>query len=743
MQAGERWELSSRTRILFGTRHAAREIENSLEPLARVLAGELELVTGIRPGVVESKAGVEIRKADIVLAFEDLQREFAETEAEETQSYHLQVSGGVLIRSRYTKGVAYGTATLLQALREEGGRFGLPSMEIEDGPAAEYRAVMLDVARQVHSVGVIKDVIRMARLYKVRYVQLHLTDDQHFTFPFEPITANIENNFSYTRKELEELVAYADARGVTLIPELDLPGHSSRLKASGYLDPGKTDADVAAPENHAKIVAIIDDMLKVFVSAPYFHIGGDESAAGGALVPFLQRVNKHLCGTPPGGKRRMLVWEGFHGAPLAKLPAEGEDRIVVMSWESSYNSPWDLLEAGYELINASWKPTYVVGGGTVVHPGSSGGRKFRPEDLYRWSKDLFMHWEPGRPVYEDRGPEDDDRGDHQWSAVLIGKEEQVVGGQLLFWEQKEKTVINDLRSRLPAMAERLWNPEKGDDWEVFSGRAGRIAERVMTIVQPVEILPGLPDRHEPLMDLYVPYDGGSLPVTLRNRTKLEGVIRFEKGGFSNTLTWIDFPDTPSPTEESAAYAEGLLGEGGFSIRARLFREDGTAVDGEAWQFYNNWPDRVVVTEYEIDRERGAVVPDLAGLPRERLLRRYQMPMLRGPLRNVEFVGQLQESILTPPGTGVYTVSMKTQSGHASLFLDLNRDGVWDVGEKVIADTPNTEEPQSTEVEMKAGESYRLRVDHKSGMPRPVVLVYIEGPETDGRKEISPYLALPE
>lgn len=65
--------------------------------------------------------------------------------------------------------------------------------------------------------------MRLARLDKIRYVQLHLTDDQHFTFPFAPVTDNLKNSAVFDRAALADFVKYADASGITLIPEIDLP----------------------------------------------------------------------------------------------------------------------------------------------------------------------------------------------------------------------------------------------------------------------------------------------------------------------------------------------------------------------------------------------------------------------------------------------------------------------------------------------------------------------------------------
>ena len=723
--------LNKKARIVCDVRNRPG-MEAALEPLGEVLASELELLTGIKPKVVTGVA----QAGDLVLRFERIEGEMAITEAEQYQGYSLEVSRRqVLVKAKYYKGVAFGTASLLQLF--EGTE--VPAVVIKDEPTAAYRAVMLDVARKPHSIAVIKDVIRAARLYKVRYLHLHLTDDQIFTFPFEPITGKLKGNMTYSREELLELVAYADTRGVTLIPEFDLPGHSSKLKASGYLGDIKSDYEVAAPENYEKIGAIVTAMMEVFSSSPYFHIGGDESGAGNRLVPFLAAMNGYV----RKAGRRLLVWEGFHGAPLEQLPATGDDHIVVLSWESTYNAPWDLLKAGYNLINASWRPLYIVGTGSPIHPGATSGRRFSPEEIYRWDKNTFMHWEPGRPVYEDRGPGDKTKGDHEWSATLIGKEDQMIGGQLLFWEQEEETVMIELKDRLAPLAERLWNPRKEETFTSFQKRQDRVWEKIVPMVLPVGIKVAAEMREPSPMDsVYQAYAGKETLVELRNRTKIEGEIRFVDCSFSNSYTWIDFANPKVATAEGEIYSAPLKRTGGFGVRAQLFRKDGSPVDGQTWAFFNNWEPKVQVKTYDIGGKTLPKVFDIAKLPEDKVVSEYVLPMLRGPLRHASIVGQKFESLLEAPGTGEFEIGMKTQSGHATLYLDVNQNEKWDKGEILIADTPNTEQPQVAKVALMKGEKYRLRIDHHSGLPRPVVIVTLEGGNLEKQTDISEFLSLP-
>jgi N-acetyl-beta-hexosaminidase len=131
--------------------------------------------------------------------------------------------------------LAEGTATLLQALSQSNGQVALPKLVIKDWPHADYCAMMIDCGRQEQPIEWLKKMIETCRLYKVRYVHLHLTDDQGWCFPSATYPQLGSKNHGthgglapkvYPLEELKGLVAYADARGIALVPELEVPGHS-------------------------------------------------------------------------------------------------------------------------------------------------------------------------------------------------------------------------------------------------------------------------------------------------------------------------------------------------------------------------------------------------------------------------------------------------------------------------------------------------------------------------------------
>ncbi len=720
---------------------------------ARVLAGELRQLFDLDVILVgedaldgDGAASAAARRVPLVLALRPEVRpaegrDPAGVQAEHIdESYALDVEPAAMrIEAATPTGVAWGSATLLQWIQVRAGLGpGAVCVEVRDEPASPFRAVMIDVARAPHSIDMLRGVVRAARLLKLRFVHLHLTDDQSFTLPFEPVTSKLEPGRAYSREQIAQLVEYARVRGVVLIPEIDLPGHSGKLIQSGFLPGARNHADVASEEHWPGVRTVIDAAIDQFPTSPYFHIGGDESGAGSALVPFLQRVNQHV----RSRGKRLLVWEGFHGAPLEAIPATGPDRVVVAAWESSYNPPWDLLAAGYSLVNASWKPLYVVGGHGRLHPGVSAGRKWSPDVLARWSKDRFMHWEPGRPVFEGRGPLDADPLDLAWSVPEKWRE-RMLGGQLCFWEQRASSVLGDLAVRAPVLAERLWNGEQMAD-DILVGRLGDFARRPWALVQPVGIavpraLPGPMDQ----LGHWLP--GEAVHARVVRRSHAEGELRCFVSDLGDDWNWIDGGTTPARRVEPR---DGVLElEGNLAVRLGLYAADGSLVGSETHLRLFQGEPRVSVREFDLGPsawpQGASAAPadfDLdaaaAGPPRAQ----YSLPMLRGPLAHLDEHAQRLEATLVAPFDGPAQLGLQTQSGSAVLWLDADRDGTFGADERLLGPSPNSEALQTAIVDLVDGESYALRVDHFVRLPRPVLLVSLDRPGAERPAEITRALA---
>jgi N-acetyl-beta-hexosaminidase len=438
--------VSEDSRIVFS--------DDKLAALATVLSDEIYMSTAIRLGTQSSNAG---RPGDIVFKID---RELAD------EAYTLTVSDRAIIRGGSDRAVAWGSVTLLQAMdRMDDGSVRLAAMTVEDEPAAPYRALMIDVARQWHPVETLRPLIDMCRLYKIRYMQLHLNDQQSTTFPFkafpELASSYHGQRRTYTREEITSLVQYADERAVTIIPEINGPGHHSGNLRKLWGHKNHTCLDMASEKTYEGMDIVIGELCEVFQSSPFIHLGADEawlkgvgeseeekafmdkhniSGAGGLYNYYIKRMNEIV----KAHGKQTIVWEGFHGVGGGGVTIPND--VIVMVFENRYNTPGNLLKNGYKVINASWTPLYVVN-----------SRKHTPQHIYEWNM-----YEFGRIVRPDRYDQT------HWFRVEPTSD--MMGAQMCAWEQVAEIELPSLRTRIPAMSERIWNPAAGKTYADFAER---------------------------------------------------------------------------------------------------------------------------------------------------------------------------------------------------------------------------------------------------------------------------------
>jgi hexosaminidase len=509
--------------------------EASLLPLARILSDEIQVTTGLRLGVIQGPAGA----GAISLGSSDRLKD---------EAYTLSVGERAEVRGGSCQGIALGAATLLQALRTEAGKVVLPRVSVEDRPHFPYRGTLLDLARKPHSIETLRQCVVAARFYKICYLHLHLTDENAWVFPSTAFPALGSTNFAwaggekpevYRLEELKELVAFADERGVTFVPELETPGHSGALRGSlpeifGYRDASGKPAgagviNMASDRAYQALDTLVGEMSQVFGSSPYFHIGCDETSLGGiealpevkSLVEreklpgphavFSYFVNRMDAIVKRHGKR-MIVWEG---APLGPIPPPAE--VIFMPWVGGARTAAGLIERGYSVISAPW-----------------GTRK--------------PYFDP----YEVNG------------AQLKTGERLLLGATSLAWESTEEATLAHLRYAAPLRCEPTYNPESGRDHADFLRRlalADPLLDRLalgFTFRAEGTLAPEVFTRPEPMF---------LETVVLRLETSLdpEG-IRF-------TL------DGSEPTRDSKRYAGPITLSRSATLKARRFLGDGRAAGG--------------------------------------------------------------------------------------------------------------------------------------------------------------------
>ncbi|HEX5575208.1 MAG TPA: family 20 glycosylhydrolase, partial [Gemmatimonadales bacterium] len=285
-----------------------------LRTLAELLAAPLRVASGLPLPV--SPHPVDDRTPDAISL-----RLTPGATSVEPESYRLVVSQqGAMLSSPTTTGLFWGLQTVRQLLPPELERgihsatpvsWTIPALEIEDAPRFPYRGLLLDVARWYYPPEFIKKLIDLLALYKLNTLQLHLTDDQGWRleirkYPlltrvgawrketilgqhFDPYVGDGKpHGGSYTQEQMRDLVTYAQARRVTIVPEIEMPGHAGAALAA-YPELSCTGGpfevspvwgvhqDIFCPseQTFGFLEDVLVEVMQLFPSR-YIHIGGDE-----------------------------------------------------------------------------------------------------------------------------------------------------------------------------------------------------------------------------------------------------------------------------------------------------------------------------------------------------------------------------------------------------------------------------------------------------------------------------------
>jgi hexosaminidase len=443
-----RLKLTATTRIVTA--------QAELKPLAQVLSGEIARLTGLtlpvtadanRPGDIMLQIDRNIQAGAPILTVKD--RDLQRTR---DGAHRLTISDRAVVEGFDYRAVAEGTSTLLQAIGQADGHVSLPTVTIRDWPHADYCAMMVDVARQDHPIEWLRKMVDVCRFYRVRYLHLHLTDDQGWTFPSTKYPQLGTKNHGahggvapkvYPLDELKRLVVYADTRGVTLVPELEMPGHSGAALRSL---PEVFDAidiatgqpvgigcmNMANEKLYPVLDSIIGEMCAVFRSSPYFHIGGDEVSMSRVALHrgyrafmdthrlkddadlgkhFIVRVNEIV---KKHGKKA-LKWEG--------LANEAAKDIVVVAWDKNNQTAGRLIAKGFTTITCPW--------------------------------DLGVPWA--------------DWNMYICNGSRLKQGDPVLGATLVAWEQPPATHLAGVRN-VASRQERTWNPDHAVSAPGFAAR---------------------------------------------------------------------------------------------------------------------------------------------------------------------------------------------------------------------------------------------------------------------------------
>ena len=391
------------------------------------------------------------------------------------EGYALTVTpDSVLLVARRPAGLFNGSQTIRQLLPAEieshmklsRDSWSIPAVTITDVPRFGWRGAMLDVARHFFTVQEVEQYIDILALYKLNVLHLHLTDDQGWRIAIDSrpkLTAvgglsqvgGGAGGF-YTKRDYRDIVRYAQARYITVVPEIEMPGHSNaalsaypRLSCSTRKVGAYSGTDVGwstfCPYK-AQTYAFLEDVVRevaAMTPGPYLHIGGDEvqSLPDSQFVHFIERVQRIV------GRhgKRMIGWEEISKAKL-------NPTTIAQQWKS--DSVTAALAYGSKLIMSPANKVYI-------------------DMKYTATTELGLRW---AALIDVRDAYDWDPATYMPGVV----EANVVGVEAPMWSETVRniTAVEFLAlPRLPAIAEVAWTPQSGRDWESFRARIATHAPR--------------------------------------------------------------------------------------------------------------------------------------------------------------------------------------------------------------------------------------------------------------------------
>lgn len=314
---------------------------------------------------------------------------------------------GITITCASPAGAFYAAQTLKQSLEKDAaGKWAIPCMTVTDSPRFSWRGIMIDSGRNPLSISELKGIIDLLAQYKVNTIHWHLTEDQGWrleikkypkltsigaTRPESPIPGNRNKGdgkpftFFYTQKEVRELVDYARRRHITIVPEIEMPGHAAAA-ITAYPEFGNKDIPGYKPRVATRwgilpftfspteptfkfIDGILEEVCQLFPDSPYIHVGGDEapkqqwknSPAAQAVMKknglkneqelqsyFIHRVEKLV----RARGRSLIGWDEIREGGLSKT-------AILMVWHQP-DIAREAIRQGNKVIMTPFESTYLI-----------------------------------------------------------------------------------------------------------------------------------------------------------------------------------------------------------------------------------------------------------------------------------------------------------------------------------------------------------------------------------------------
>jgi hexosaminidase len=333
---------------------------------------------------------------------------------------------------------------------------------ITDKPEYDYRGAMLDVSRHFFQVADVKKYIDYISSYKINHLHLHLSDDQGWRIEIKSwpnltthggsTQVGGEQGGFYTQEEYKDIVKYASERFITIIPEIDMPGHTNAALSS-YPE---LNCDGKAPELYTGmevgfstfctkkevVYTFIDDVIRELAEmtpGPYIHIGGDESHVTelADYIPFIERTAEIV---QKYGKQ-VIGWDEI---AHAELPPNS----VVQYWAVAKNAKMGVDKNAKVIMSPASKTYLDMQYDSTTHLGLHWAAYIEIDSAYNWEPSEFVEG--------------------------ITKED-ILGVESPLWSETI-TTLDDIEymafPRIMCHAEIGWTPKEKRDWDDFKVRLG-------------------------------------------------------------------------------------------------------------------------------------------------------------------------------------------------------------------------------------------------------------------------------
>jgi hexosaminidase len=457
------FRLGSPARIVLAPGHA-----DALGGDAEVFAEDLRALLGVAVQVVVRSGKPKAGEVTLRLGAADPQLG--------DEGYALDIGPAAVVTANKPAGVFYGTRSLLQLLPRGNA---VPAGRARDWPRYAERGLCLDIGRKHLSYEWLEARVYELAFLKLNYLQLHFTEDLGWRIESDR-TPPVHSDVHLTKAQVAALVELAARHHITVVPEIDLPGHMTAGLAQypqfqlkdvlGRANPGKLDYSIPGARQFVR--ELIEEYLPLF-PGPYWHAGMDEylPPAEYYLYPQLERYARERYGSEAtvkdgviglaneinalvrGYGKTLRVWhDGLSGGRAVTL-----DENVNVEWWTDVSplgdllppKPQELLDQGHRIQNASWYPTYYTNLPAympVPRPDLKG--MYETWAVHRFRGALYVDGTIGGP-YHDIDP----------------GEPHNLGSKLHVWnddpeKETEQQIAAGIRPRLRVMAQQTWESPK-------------------------------------------------------------------------------------------------------------------------------------------------------------------------------------------------------------------------------------------------------------------------------------------